>query len=134
MIKKQSSSGIVYVLTKRDALQVSAWLTQQGIDSAAYYSGVHKSGFDDRTSSIPEERLLSNELKVLVATTAQAWGMTNPISASLFTSRLGSIVGYYQQVGRAGRGISHAEGVLLSGREDEKIHAFFVICTDRAAG
>jgi ATP-dependent DNA helicase RecQ len=37
----------------------------------------------------------------------------------------GSIVGYYQQVGRAGRGISVAYGVLLSGREDADIHEYF---------
>ena len=37
----------------------------------------------------------------------------------------GSIVSYYQQVGRAGRGINHAVGVLLSGNEDDKIHEFF---------
>ena len=36
-----------------------------------------------------------------------------------------SVVSYYQQVGRAGRGITHAVGVLLSGREDEDIHRHF---------
>ncbi len=37
----------------------------------------------------------------------------------------GSVVAYYQQVGRAGRAIDHAHGVLLSGREDEEIHDYF---------
>ena len=36
-----------------------------------------------------------------------------------------SIVGYYQQVGRAGRNIKHAIGILLSGDEDEKIQEYF---------
>jgi ATP-dependent DNA helicase RecQ len=38
----------------------------------------------------------------------------------------GSIVSYYQQVGRAGRGLDSARGILLSGREDENIQAFFI--------
>jgi ATP-dependent DNA helicase RecQ len=37
----------------------------------------------------------------------------------------GSIVDYYQQVGRSGRGIDDAIGILLSGREDDNIHEFF---------
>jgi ATP-dependent DNA helicase RecQ len=37
----------------------------------------------------------------------------------------GSLIGYYQQVGRAGRGISEAIGIMLSGEEDEVIHDFF---------
>lgn len=128
VIKKQPRSGIVYVLTKRDARQVSAWLIQQGIDSAAYYKGVQKSGFDDSNQyrEYLEAQLLSNDLKVLVATTALGMGYDKPdLSFVIHFQAPGSIVGYYQQVGRAGRGISHAVGVLLSGREDEKIHTFF---------
>jgi ATP-dependent DNA helicase RecQ len=37
----------------------------------------------------------------------------------------GSVVGYYQQVGRAGRAIDIATVVLLSGAEDENIHEYF---------
>jgi ATP-dependent DNA helicase RecQ len=38
----------------------------------------------------------------------------------------GSVVGYYQQVGRAGRGLSSAKGILLSGDEDARIQEFFI--------
>ena len=37
----------------------------------------------------------------------------------------GSIVSYYQQVGRAGRAIDHAIGVLMTGGEDDDIHEYF---------
>jgi ATP-dependent DNA helicase RecQ len=37
----------------------------------------------------------------------------------------GSIIAYYQQVGRAGRGREGAVGVLMSGPEDAEIHASF---------
>lgn len=128
VIKKQLGSGIVYVLTKRDAQQVSEWLGQQGIESAAYYSGVEKNGFDDSNQYREhlEERLSSNALKALVATTALGMGYDKPdLSFVIHFQAPSSIVSYYQQVGRAGRGIGYAAGVLLSGCEDEKIHAFF---------
>ena len=38
----------------------------------------------------------------------------------------GSVVSYYQQVGRAGRGIPKAYGVLLSGNEDDDIQQHFI--------
>jgi ATP-dependent DNA helicase RecQ len=37
----------------------------------------------------------------------------------------GSIIAYYQQLGRAGRGISNAIGILISGEEDDDIHEYF---------
>ena len=38
----------------------------------------------------------------------------------------GSVVSYYQQVGRAGRGVDHADVVLLRGSEDRAIQDFFI--------
>jgi ATP-dependent DNA helicase RecQ len=38
----------------------------------------------------------------------------------------GSVVSYYQQVGRAGRGVDHADAVLLRGAEDGRIQDFFI--------
>ena len=38
----------------------------------------------------------------------------------------GSVIAYYQQVGRAGRAIERAEVVLLRGREDRRIQDFFI--------
>jgi ATP-dependent DNA helicase RecQ len=37
-----------------------------------------------------------------------------------------SVVSYYQQVGRAGRSIDNAYGVLLSGDEDHEIQNYFI--------
>jgi ATP-dependent DNA helicase RecQ len=38
----------------------------------------------------------------------------------------GSVISYYQQVGRAGRGVEHADVVLLRGAEDRRIQDFFI--------
>lgn len=121
-------AGIVYVLTKRDAEQVKDWLVAQGIDAKAYYSGIEHPDFENSNHyrEYLEDLLLSNSLKVLVATTALGMGYDKPdLTFVIHYQAPGSIVSYYQQVGRAGRGIDESFGVLLSGAEDEKIHDFF---------
>jgi ATP-dependent DNA helicase RecQ len=40
--------------------------------------------------------------------------------------RPGSVISYYQQVGRAGRAVHDADGILLSGREDDAIQDYFM--------
>ncbi|MFT0211392.1 RecQ family ATP-dependent DNA helicase [Pseudomonas sp. F1_0610] len=121
-------TGIVYTLTVRDAEQVAKWLSANGIDARAYHGSVEAEGFENSNAYRQhlEELLLNNQLKVLVATTALGMGYDKPdLSFVIHYQAPGSIVAYYQQVGRAGRGIDHAVGVLMSGVEDQDIHGFF---------
>ncbi|MFE8049026.1 RecQ family ATP-dependent DNA helicase [Brenneria goodwinii] len=121
-------TGIVYTLTTRDAEQVADWLRQNSINAQAYYSGIEAEDFADSNiyRQHLEDLLLTNQLKVLVATTALGMGYDKPdLSFVLHYQAPGSIVAYYQQVGRAGRGIDYAVGVLMSGIEDQNIHEFF---------
>ncbi len=114
-------TGIVYTLTTRDADRVAKWLTGDGIDAAAYHSGVS----DDLRREL-EDRLLGNRIKALVATTALGMGYDKPdLGFVVHFQAPGSIVGYYQQVGRAGRAIGRAVGIVLSGQEDGHIHEYF---------
>lgn len=114
-------SGIVYTLTTRDAERVAAWLRQNGIDAHAYHSdmeGVERERL--------EQALSANELKCLVATTALGMGYDKPdLTFVIHFQTPGNVVAYYQQVGRAGRAIPLAYGVLLSGEEDTDINEFF---------
>ena len=115
-------SGIVYTLTKRDAEQVAAFLTTNGI-SAVAYSG--EQGSEDRIAT--EERLLRNEIKAVVATSALGMGYDKAdLTFVVHYQAPGSVVSYYQQVGRAGRGVDHADVVLLRGGEDRRIQDFFI--------
>ena len=121
-------TGIIYTLTVRDAEQVAKWLGLNGIDARAYYGSVENEDFEnsDTYRQHLEGLLLNNQLKVLVATTALGMGYDKPdLSFVIHYQAPGSIVAYYQQVGRAGRGIDHAVGVLISGVEDQDIHEFF---------
>jgi ATP-dependent DNA helicase RecQ len=117
-----SGSGIVYTLTKRDAEQVASFLAANEI-SALAYSGDQES--DRRVAT--EERLLNNEVKAVVATSALGMGYDKADLAFVVHYQApGSVVSYYQQVGRAGRGVEHADVVLLRGGEDRRIQDFFI--------
>lgn len=127
-IPELPGTGIVYVLTIRDAEQVAVWLNQQGIVARAYHGSVDHEDFENSNlyRQHLEDLLLRNEIKVLVATTALGMGYDKPdLGFVIHYQAAGSVVAYYQQVGRAGRAIDNAFGVLLSGREDEDIHEFF---------
>ena len=127
-IRKQDGTGIVYVLTKRTAESVANWLKQNGITAEPYYSGVTLPTHPESNMcrDYLEKKLLTNEVEVLVATVALGMGYDKPdLSYVVHFQTPGSIVGYYQQVGRAGRGISEATGVLMNGQEDAEIHEYF---------
>ena len=115
----------MYVLTKRDAEQVAAWLSRHGISARAYHAGIQGQAGHDKRRRL-ENMLLNNEIKVLVATTALGMGYDKPdLSFVIHYQAPSSVVAYYQQVGRAGRAIPSAVGILLAGKEDKQIHEYF---------
>lgn len=127
-VPKLKGSGIIYVLTKRDARTVTDWLNDCGIDAASYYSDVQDDNFEDSNSYREhlEDALYNNDLKVLVATTALGMGYDKPdLNFVIHFQAPDSIISYYQQVGRAGRAINSAYGILLSGQEDAEVHSYF---------
>jgi ATP-dependent DNA helicase RecQ len=120
-------SGIVYVLTKADAEDVSGWLNERGIDSEFYHSDVDADDQLDNSRRVElETKLLRNEIKILVSTVALGMGFDKPdLAFVIHYQSPGSVISYYQQVGRAGRSIKSAYGILLTGDEDEDIHEYF---------
>jgi ATP-dependent DNA helicase RecQ len=127
-VPQMPGTGIIYVLTKRDADQVAEWLNDNGVEARAYYSDVTAEGFtspDDYRQHL-ERLLLRSEIKALVATTALGMGYDKPdLGFVVHYQAPGSIVSYYQQVGRAGRAIDSALGILLAGQEDGDIQEYF---------
>jgi ATP-dependent DNA helicase RecQ len=127
-IPKLPNSGIIYTLTIRDARHVADYLNGHGINVAAYYGSVYQDGFadSDEYRQHLETALYNNKIKALVSTSALGMGYDKPdLGFVVHYQAPGSIISYYQQVGRAGRGIDKAYGILLSGKEDEEIHHYF---------
>jgi ATP-dependent DNA helicase RecQ len=122
-LPKLPGSGIVYCLTVPDTERVTGWLKQKGFSAEAYHAG------DDHTLDRPalEQSFLNNDVKILVATVALGMGFDKPdIGYVIHFQRPGSVVAYYQQVGRAGRAVERAYGILLSGVEDNEIQDYFI--------
>lgn len=120
-------SGIIYTSTVRDAKSVTAWLQDQGIAAEAYYGALGQADGDEGAREALEGRLLRNEIKALVSTNALGMGFDKPDLAFVIHFQAPqSIVHYYQQVGRAGRGIAHALGILMTGEEDDEINRYFI--------
>ncbi|MEU1074166.1 MULTISPECIES: RecQ family ATP-dependent DNA helicase [unclassified Streptomyces] len=114
-------SGIIYTLTVAAAEEVTAYLRQCNHTVASYTGRTENA---DRQQA--EDDLLANRVKALVATSALGMGFDKPDLG--FVVHLGSPsspIAYYQQVGRAGRGVEHAEVLLLPGKEDEAIWKYF---------
>jgi len=114
-------NGIIYTLTVRDAVQVATWLRSRGINVESY------TGETGGRRGELEQALLDNQVKALVATTALGMGFDKPDLAFVIHYQTpGSVVAYYQQVGRAGRALDSAYGVLLSGEEESEITEYFI--------
>lgn len=121
-IEKMPGSGVVYCLTKADCDLVTDWLNENDIKSEKYYADISK---EDK--AIVLEKFQQNEIKVLVATVAFGMGYDKPdIGFVIHFQRPANIVSYYQQIGRAGRGIELAYAILLCGEEDEHINQYFI--------
>ncbi|WP_404868710.1 RecQ family ATP-dependent DNA helicase [Kitasatospora griseola] len=114
-------SGIIYTLTVAAAEEVTEFLRERGYPVASYSGRT-----EDAERREAEAALLGNRVKALVATSALGMGFDKPDLG--FVVHLGSPsspIAYYQQVGRAGRGVDRAEVLLLPGREDEAIWRYF---------
>ena len=116
-----SGHGIIYTLTVRDAHLVADWLRSRDLVVEAY------TGQSGDQRPVLEQALLNNEVKALVATTALGMGFDKPDLAFVIHYQMpGSVVAYYQQVGRAGRALDAAYGILLSGTEESEITDYFI--------
>ncbi|TRW44881.1 RecQ family ATP-dependent DNA helicase [Georgenia yuyongxinii] len=118
---RHDGSGIVYTLTVAAAQQVAEQLRAAGHEVRAYTGQT-----DTAEREQLEADLKANRVKALIATSALGMGFDKPDLA--FVIHLGapsSPIAYYQQVGRAGRGVDRADVVLLPGAEDQDIWDYF---------
>lgn len=123
-LAEQPGSGIVYCLTVAATQEVADYLRSRGHDVAAY------SGQTEATErQALEADLAAGRVKALVATSALGMGFDASLGFVVNLGSPSSPVAYYQQVGRAGRGLDarseSATVVLLPAVEDRDIWAYF---------
>jgi len=119
-------SGIVYALTVDAVTSLADFLAAQG-DAVAAYTG--QTEVEERQRI--EADLRDNRLKAVVATSALGMGYDKPdLGFCVHVGSPDSPVAYYQQVGRAGRALDNAVGVLLPAAEsDPRIWDYFATAT-----
>lgn len=112
--------GIVYALTKAHVKYIVSWLTHCGLSVKGYTS-------DSEDRAVLEQELKENKVKALVATSALGMGYDKPdLTFVINYQPPSSVVHYYQQVGRAGRAIDDARGVVLAVKNQLDINTYFI--------
>lgn len=121
-IPNMHGTGIIYAKTTKDCEIVAGFLQNNGINAFAYHSNLDS----DKKIEL-EQALINNGIKALVATSALGMGFDKPdLSFVIHYQAPGNVVEYYQQVGRAGRGIDHALGIMMLGEDDARIQQYFI--------
>jgi DNA topoisomerase-3 len=112
--------AIVYTPTRRDAASLAAEF-QRDFSAAAYHAGL-----DARRREDVQRDFLAGKLDVVVATIAFGMGVDKPdIRTVIHTALPGSVEGYYQEIGRAGRDGAPSRAILMQSWSDRRTHDFF---------
>ncbi|MEO8391764.1 MAG: RecQ family ATP-dependent DNA helicase [Chloroflexota bacterium] len=125
LLRTIPGSGIIYCTTTRDCRLVADWLKGEGLNVKPYYADVEDAQEEDRAAL--EQQLMHNQVKALVSSVALGMGFDKSDLHFVIHYQLpGNIISYYQQIGRAGRGIDKAYIILMHGPGDEDIQRYFI--------
>ncbi|MFA7319772.1 MAG: RecQ family ATP-dependent DNA helicase [Parcubacteria group bacterium] len=122
LIKSIKGSGIVYALTRKETEFLADFLNKHKISAAAYHAGLAAS----KREKIQND-FMENRFKVIVATVAFGMGVDKAdVRFVIHLGMPGSLEGYYQEAGRAGRDSEEAFCILLHSKKDTNMHNFFL--------
>jgi len=113
--------AIVYTPTRKEATALAEKIGR-GLRAVAYHAGMTARERDD-----VQARFLEGRADVIVATIAFGMGIDKPnVRTVIHTGLPGSVEGYYQEIGRAGRDGLPSRAILLHSYGDLRTHEFFL--------
>jgi len=122
LIRSIKGSGIVYALTRKETETLADFLSGNGIPSTAYHAGLAA----PKREKIQND-FMENRFKVIAATVAFGMGVDKAdVRFVIHSGMPGSLEGYYQEAGRAGRDDEEAYCILLHSKKDTNMHNFFL--------
>lgn len=120
--KHPGEPAIVYCTTRKDTEELAASLSWQGLHAEAYHAGL-----EDKVRQGAQDRFISDEIPIIVATIAFGMGIDKPdIRLIVHYHVPKTLEGYYQETGRAGRDGLPSECVLFFSYGDKVKLDFFV--------
>ena len=114
LLNQLKDTGIIYAKTRRTCEQLSNLLNKEGFSSCYYHAGVDQA-FKQRNY----DAWMSNEIKIMVATTAFGMGIDKgDVRWVIHWDVPDTLEGYYQEIGRAGRNGEESKTYLLFNQQD----------------
>ena len=115
-------TGIIYTATKSSAEMLATFLIQRGINADYYHAGR-----EDTVRQDIEQKLMSNQYKVVCSTNALGMGIDKPDVRFVIHYHIpASPIHYYQEMGRAGRDRKVSWCILLYDPTDVTIQEYFI--------
>jgi ATP-dependent DNA helicase RecQ len=119
--KRIHRPAIVYATSRKQSENLAYELSQL-MPAAAYHAGLNA-----ETRERVQRAFQSGQLEVVVATIAFGMGIDKPDIRTIIHAGLpGTLEGYYQEIGRAGRDGAASRTFLMHSYADQRTHDFFL--------
>jgi ATP-dependent DNA helicase RecQ len=122
VLSKVPGHAIVYAAKRKHVELITEHLQMNGVEAVPYHAGMQEG-----ERSWAQDRFMSGEARVVVATNAFGMGIDKPgVRVVVHYDLPGTIEAYYQEAGRAGRDGHASYCVLLFGPADRYLQEFFI--------